>query len=105
MKLLFADKKMEKQEILDVISKFKLENRSKYGIIEMGVFGSVTNNYFDEYSDIDIYVKTEIPKPYFLVEIKDSLEQLLHRKVDIVRYRENMNQYLKRHIQSEGMNV
>jgi hypothetical protein len=33
---------------------------------------------------------------FMLVGIKNELEERLHRSVDIVTYRENMNQFLKK---------
>jgi uncharacterized protein len=38
-----------------------------------------------------------------LVGIKQDLEERLHRSVDIVSYRENMNQFLKKRIDGEAI--
>ena len=40
---------------------------------------------------------------FMLVGIKNELEERLHRSVDIVTYRENMNQFLKKKIDGEAV--
>ncbi len=96
---------MNKTEIFEIIKKYKQENETLFGITDMGVFDSVAKDLFDQESDVDVYVSTITPNPFILVEIKENLEKLLHRKVDIIRYREHMNNYLKQHILNEGISV
>jgi predicted nucleotidyltransferase len=43
--------------------------------------------------------------PYFIVRIKEDLENLFHLHVDIVRIREKMNSYLKERIKKESIYV
>jgi uncharacterized protein len=47
----------------------------------------------------------QISKPdlFMLVGIKNDLEERLQRQVDIVTYRENMNQFLKARIDKEAV--
>jgi uncharacterized protein len=42
---------------------------------------------------------------FALIGMKQEIEAVLHRPVDVVRYRENMNAFLKRHIQQEAIYV
>jgi hypothetical protein len=43
------------------------------------------------------------PDLFMLVGIKNDLEEMLHRPVDIVTYRDNMNQFLKKRIDGEAV--
>lgn len=55
-------------------------------------------------SDIDVIV--EMPPDLFqLIGLKQELEELLDRPVDIVRYREQMNRFLKERIDREVIYV
>ena len=42
---------------------------------------------------------------FALIGIKQELEEVLHRPVDVVRYRESMNAFLKQRIQQEAIYV
>ncbi len=60
----------------------------RWGLTEIGVFGSVTRDDFDpETSDIDVIVafSDERRRSYFdLFRLRDELEGLLGRKVDLL---------------------
>lgn len=56
-------------------------------------------------SDIDLVVELEELDLLTLVGITQDLEQLLHRPVDIVRYRETMNPFLKQRIDRDAVYV
>ena len=58
-------------------------NASKYGIIRMGIFGSVARQEQNENSDIDIYIEGELKGFFALSGIKNDLEELLGCSVDI----------------------
>ena len=59
----------------------------------------------NEQSDIDIVVELEDPDMFNLISIKQDLEEELSRPVDIVRYRERMNAFLKAKIEKEAIYV
>ncbi len=96
---------LNKFETIDILRSFKKSFSEKYGIISIGIFGSVARNQSTEKSDIDICIKTVSPNPFVLIKIKEELESLFHRKVDIVRIRETMNSALKKRIEKEGIYV
>ena len=58
-----------------------------------------------ESSDIDVVVELGTPDMFFLIGIKQELEEQLHCPVDIVRYREKMNTFLKSRIDQEALYV
>ena len=96
---------MDKSLLLNKLEEFKITNGQKYGILSIGIFGSFARNQAKEYSDVDIVVKMETPDPFTLVHIKEALEEKLHMSVDIIRFREKMNPYLKRRIEKEAVYV
>ena len=96
---------MNKDEILRILREFKRDHAAQYGILELGVFGSVARDTAGEQSDVDICVKTETPDPFMLVHIKQELEERVGKRVDIVRVREQMNPFLKSRIEKEGVYV
>jgi len=96
---------MNREEILSQLRHYKNQHAKKYGILRLGVFGSVARSQASEASDIDICIETDIPNPFNIVRIKEDLEHLFHSHVDIVRTRESMNPYLKERIIKEGIYV
>ena len=96
---------MNKKTILEKLTEFKNTNSEIYGIIELGIFGSVVNQTNTKNSDIDIFIRTLTPNPFIIIDVKESLEKIFMSKVDIVRLRERMNPYLKKKIETEGLYV
>ncbi len=96
---------MDRDEILAVLRKFKRDYAEQYGIIEIGVFGSTARNEIRDDSDVDICIKTRTPNPFNLVHVKESIEELVHKPVDIVRVHENMNPFFKQRIEKEALYV
>jgi len=96
---------MKRNDVLDLLRKFKNENAEKYGILEIGIFGSLARDNAREDSDVDICVKTKTPDPFLLVHIKEDIESLVQKHVDIIRIRSTMNPFLKERIEKEGLYV
>ena len=96
---------MTRDEILAILSEFKRDYAEKYGILEIGVFGSIARNETGVESDVDICVKTKTPNPFVLVHIKEEIEERVHMHVDIVRVRSKMNPFLKERIEKDGRYV
>lgn len=93
---------MRRNEVLKILRQFKREYAQQYGILEIGVFGSLGRDESRPDSDVDICIKTQTPDPYALVHIKDLIEAKVQRPVDIVRVREKMNPYLKERIERDA---
>lgn len=96
---------MDKNQIIKSIRLFREKQSLKYKIKKIGVFGSVARNNINEQSDIDVVVELETANFITLISIKQELESQLHHKVDIVRYREKMNKFLKDRIDDEAIYV
>ena len=96
---------MQQREILNKISRFKDGAKERYCIIKIGVFGSCARNTMTPKSDVDVVVVLGNQDLFNLIGIKQDFEDQLQMPVDIVSYREKMNQHLKRRIDSEALYV
>lgn len=96
---------MGRDDILAILRDFKQNSAEKYGILEIGIFGSIARDEAREDSDVDICIKTKTPDPFTLVHIKEEIESRVRKHVDIVRMREKMNPFLKERIEKEGVYV
>jgi len=94
--------KINRDNVLRVLGAHKNNLTQNYGLLKLGVFGSVARNEAGEGSDIDIVVETKVPDLLRMVNLKEDLEELLHSKVDLVRYRARMNLLLKKRIDNEA---
>jgi hypothetical protein len=90
---------------MDLLRRHKHSMARRFGVIEIGIFGSVARDEAQASSDVDVVVKTKVPDLFMLVELKEELENLLKADVDIVRYWPRMNSYLKRRIDREARYV
>ena len=73
------------KNVTQILQKHKEELNRKYGVIEIGIFGSYVNNTQDDASDIDILVDFHKAIDLFtFVNLKNYLSDLLSIKVDLV---------------------
>jgi len=96
---------MKQSKVLNILSDFQKNRGDEYQIIRMGVFGSLARNQMTENSDVDVVVELARPDLLAMVGIKQDLEEVLNCPVDIVRYRNRMNSFLKQHIEQEAVYV
>ncbi len=96
---------MSRAEILKILKEFKEEYSVQYGILALGVFGSVARAEVKEESDIDVVVKLKKQDLFNMIGIKQDLEEILHTHVDVISYREKMNAFLKNRIDRETFYV
>ena len=96
---------MGRNDVLAILRDFKQNFADKYGILEIGIFGSIAQGEDREDSDVDICIKTKTPDPFALVHIKEEIENRVRKHVDIVRMREKMNPFLKERIEKESVYV
>jgi predicted nucleotidyltransferase len=96
---------MKRDDILRTLVRFRDIRQDEFGIVRIGVFGSVARDEITDTSDVDVVVELDRPDLLALVGIKQELEESLQRSVDVVRYRERMNAHLKRRIEQEAIYV
>ncbi len=93
---------LDREYILNELRSLKSELCDRYKVTKIGVFGSVARNEATEESDIDIVVEME-PNILKRVGLKQELEKLFDTQVDVIRYRNKMNPYLKSQIDQDAI--
>jgi uncharacterized protein len=96
---------MGKDEIVSALQDFKKRYSAQFGIQSLGIFGSVARGDARDDSDVDVVVKIDPPNIITLSRIRLEIEEILHKHVDIVHYRDRMNKLLKSRIDSEALYV
>lgn len=95
---------MQREKVLEILHQHKQEFATKYGVTNLGVFGSVARAEATQESDVDIVV--EMPPDLFqMVHMKEELEQILDASVDLIRYQKYLNALLKHRIDNEAIYV
>ena len=94
---------MRRDEIIKTLRRFKEGNQKRYRIEKIGIFGSSARGDMNHESDIDVVVVLEKQDLFSLIGIKQDLEEKFGFPVDIVSYREKMNNTLKRRIEDEAL--
>ena len=96
---------MNRNEVMGVLKSFLEKNGERYGIIALGVFGSVAKGTASEASDVDVVIQLKQSNLLILSRIRIELEEQIKHHVDMVSYRERMNPFLKHRIEEEACYV
>jgi predicted nucleotidyltransferase len=73
-------------EIKNILKSHKEKLKERYGVKEIGIFGSYVRGEQTEKSDVDILVDFyELSDVFDLLRLERSLRRLLRCKVDVVR--------------------
>lgn len=73
-----------REEIENILKKYKSYLNEKYNVEKIGIFGSYVRGEESEHSDIDILIELNAPVGWEFVDLKEFLEEILHKKVDLV---------------------
>jgi len=93
------------RDVLRVLAEHKPVLARRYRLSALGVFGSVVRGEERAESDIDIVFESNEPNLLRTARLRDELECLLGRPVDVVRLRASMNASLREHILYEARYV
>ena len=96
---------MKRNQIIHTLRGFMDMNKDRYEIIRIGVFGSAARDSMNEQSDIDVVVELGKQDLFNIIGIKQDLEEQFSKPVDVISYREKMNQFLKKRIDKEAVYV
>ncbi|MGC8972000.1 MAG: nucleotidyltransferase family protein [bacterium] len=89
------------EEIMSILSYYKKELKIKYGVREIGIFGSYVRNEQGRASDIDILVEFEkTPSLLEFINLENYLSDILGVKVDLVM-KDSLKPNIGRHILDE----
>jgi predicted nucleotidyltransferase len=95
---------MRRDEALAVLAAHRKE-LERLGVTSLAVFGSVARDEARPDSDVDILVELRRPMGLFgFLDIKDYLEQILGRKVDLVT-RGALKRQLRERILAEAIDA
>lgn len=92
-------------QIIDFLRSHKDFFATEFKVKRIGIFGSYARGDVSADSDIDIVVELEKPDLYYLIGVKQAVEEALGGKVDVVRLRDKMNETLKRRIEQDAIYV
>lgn len=93
------------QEIVDRLRAYKEKFADKYGIEQLGLFGSVARGKQDEKSDIDVFITMSRPSFFTRMNIKEELQKLFHRKVDLITLHENMFRSFRQNLERDAIYI
>lgn len=96
---------IQQDDVLKALRRFKEGRGRSYGIRRIGVFGSWARGESRPDSDIDIVYETDTPNLFRASHMRQELEELIGRHVDVVRLRSHMNPRLKARIEREARYV
>jgi len=84
-------------DILKILKAEKPFIIDKYGVTEIGLFGSFASGTPNKDSDIDLLIEFKEPRFEYLAGLTIFLERKFNRKIEIVRKRKNIkSRFLQR---------
>jgi predicted nucleotidyltransferase len=92
-------------QILPLLRARRSEWRQRYQLQRIGLFGSTARNQATANSDVDVWVELDPLTPFATVHLKQELEDLLKRPVDLVRLHARMNPALRHAILQQGISA
>lgn len=95
----------QQSSILEVLRQLKPVLSEKYGVTQLGIFGSVARNQATEKSDIDVVFDTERPNLFMTAMMQQDLEARLGYRVDVVRLNRYLHPSFRARIEKEAVYV
>ena len=93
-----------RQRCIELLTQATPYIRSKFGVKTMRMFGSVARGEEHDDSDVDIFVEMP-PKALKIVGLKQYLQELLGRAVDVVRNHSQLDPFLTNEINRDGITI
>lgn len=92
---------MNKDDILSTLSNNKQYIKEHFEVDKIGLFGSYAKGLQTESSDIDIYVEFKNKTFDNIVELWNYLEELYHKKIDLIHFHKRANKIIINNIKNE----
>lgn len=96
---------LQLDDCMKKLADFKREFGLKFGLVRIGIFGSVARKENTDNSDIDIVVELEKPSLSLMYDLRENLKMLFGCDVDLVRFRDSLRPMLKNNILNEAVYV
>ena len=93
-----------KQHCIELLTEATPYIRLEFGVRSMRMFGSMARGEENDGSDVDIFVDMP-PKAFKVVGLKQYLQELLGRAVDVVRNHSHLDPFLTNEINRDGITI
>lgn len=93
-----------RQQCFDRISEAAPQIKSMFGVRSLCVFGSMARGDNRTDSDVDVCVDMP-PKAFKVIALKNFLQELLGVSVDVVRRHANMDTFITKEIDRDGIYI
>ena len=100
-----SEKVLRQAQLHALLKAFKEQHAEEYHLRALGYFGSYARDEAGEDSDVDIVFDTDVPNLFRAVMMKQDLEELLGRRVDVLQLRGLTNSRLKARVEKEAVYV
>lgn len=97
--------RLTKDDILNGLRVDKRILQERFGVVEIGLFGSYANGNPSEQSDIDLLIKLKEPRFEYLAGLQIFLEQKFSKKVEIARKSDKINSHFIKKIERQTIYV
>ena len=96
---------MTKDDCVKLLKDYMDVLKVDYGIKSISLFGSTARGEQTENSDIDLFVDTQTPNPFKLMDAREFLERITGLPVDIVRNHQHLNPRLRKRIEKDAVTI
>lgn len=96
---------LQRNHLQDCLGTFMAQHGTEYHLQKLGFFGSYARNQATPDSDVDIVFATDQPNLFTTAILKQELEALLKRPVDIVRLHPHLDPRFKARLEREAIYV
>lgn len=96
---------LDRTRLQALLKTFKEQHGGEYHLLALGYFGSYARGDAREDSDIDIVFDTDAPNLFKAVCLRQDLQELLGREVDLLQLRGLTNPRLKARVEKEAVYV
>lgn len=93
---------MTKDDCIKLLKDYMDVLKVDYGIKSISLFGSTARGEQTVDSDIDLFVDTQTPNPFKLMDAREFLERIIGLPVDIVRNHQQLNPRLRKRIEKDA---
>jgi uncharacterized protein len=101
--MVMSESVLDRDRLQDLLKAFMAEHRSAYHLQKIGFFGSYARDQATAESDVDIVFATDRPNLLTTSAMKQDLEVLLERKVDVIRLHQYLSPAFRNRIEKEAI--
>ncbi len=96
---------LERDRLQALLKDFMVQQGSRYYLQKLGFFGSYARDRATADSDVDIVFTTSQPDLFLTSMMKQDLEELLGRRVDVIRLHQYLSPSFRERVEQEAVYV